>query len=101
MTIGAIDRRGAGGYDRDTREMHGSSPPPLRLRDLVAKPRPTRVRTVLFIALVPLVAFTIFVIATHRSTSPTNAPVGPTPSSRASNVIFVVPVGAPTTKSGE
>jgi hypothetical protein len=75
------------------------SPPP-RLRDLVARPRPFPLRTVILVALVPLVGFTIFVIATHHDSPP--VPPKPTPSSaQPPGVIFVTPVSAPTAKASE
>jgi hypothetical protein len=78
--------------------------PPPRLRDLVARPRPIPARTIVLVALVPLVAFTIFVIATHRGAPPASSNVAPS-SARSSGVIFVVPVStsasAPPAKSRE
>lgn len=65
---------------------------------MVAKPRPAPVRTLVLVALVPLVALTAFVIATHR-TPPAAAPppAASAPPDRSSGVIFVVPVSAPST----
>jgi hypothetical protein len=74
-------------------------PPPPRLRDLVAQPRPFPLRTVVLVALVPLVGFTIFVIATHRD-SPAHPDTAPS-SAPTSHVIFVTPVAAPPAKSAE
>jgi hypothetical protein len=100
MTIGAIDRRGSFDKIAKSMEMEGSPPPPPRLRDIVAKPRPAPVRTLVLVALVPLVAVTIYVIATHRDPRATPAPAK-SPSAQPSGVIFVVPVSAPPAKSAE
>ena len=57
------------------------------------------VRTLVLVALVPLVAFTIFVIVTHRERPPP-APPAPAPTTAQSpGVIFVTPVSAPPTSS--
>lgn len=72
--------------------------PPPRLRDLVEKPRPFPLRTVVLVALVPLVGFTIFVIATHHE-SPLATPKTSPSSAPSIGVIFVTPVGAPTASS--
>ena len=53
-----------------------------------------RVRTLVLVALVPLVAFTIFVIATHRD-APPPAPAPAATSAQSPGVIYVTPVSAP------